>query len=383
MTKININNNQSLAHEDNREALKIFNQKGIITVGQAGDDNALRMNNTAPMITTPNINANLGVLNYIDPKSVEVLTATMTADMIAKPQKIGYWGLNSYTFNVKEHMGIVSPDDGTSNDVKRATTNVSQVLRGCKAFAGYWGNNDLERSQYSQMKIDIQAEDVKSLMQALNINRNNVFFNGVAETFNTALPVYGMINDPKLPAYQVVEANGVDPNNTATTLWKYKNPNLISNDVCVYAFGDLNAKSGGLVNTGLANGRGKLKLVVSNASLVYLNQMQSIGTSWVSARTLIENNLKGIEIIASPELDGVNNGSDVFYLIYEEEAYGDTLSNLYVEMARAYPIFTRHSEISQKISQLLAGCVVKIPMFITRWSGIENTTARNTVSYFN
>lgn len=384
MTAIKINNNQSLAHQDNREALKMFNQKGILTVGQAGDDNFLKMNNTAPMITTPNINANLGVLNYIDPKAVEILTATMTADMIAKPQKIGYWGLNSYTFNVKEHMGIVSPDDGTANDTKRSTTNVSQVLRGCKAFAGYWGNNDLARSQYSQMKIDLQAEDVKSLMQALNINRNMVFFNGVAETFNTPLPVYGLINDPKLPSYKVVENNGIDDNNQPTTSWKYKNPNQISNDVCVAAFGDLNTKSGGLVNTGFANRRGKLKLAVSNNALVYLNQMQNIGYSWVSARKLIEDNLPGIEIIACPELDGINNNSDVFYLIYEEEAYGDTLANLYVEMARAYPIFTQHSEISQKISQLIAGCVVKVPMFITRWTGIkDDTNTQNKQSYFN
>ena len=370
------NKNKSLNSFENAELLKVFNSKRILTIGSAGDDMMLKANNTAPMISTPNINANLGVLNFIDPEAIEILTAVMTADMIAKPRQIGFWGMNSYTFNVKENLGIVSPDDGSANDTKRTTSNVSQFLRGCKAFAGYWGNTDLQRSQYGQMKVDIQAEDVKSLMQALNINRNMVFFNGVAETFNTQLPIYGLTNDPQLPAYDVVRDYG------SGTQWANKNPNQISNDICVDAFGKLNKKSGGLVSTGIANGRGKLKLAVSNSSIVYLNQMQSVGNSWVSAKKLIEDNLKGIEIIACPELDGVSNNSDVFYLIYEENAYGDTVSNLYVEMARAYPIFTQHSEISQKISQLIMGCVVKRPMFIVRYTGInDNTVVENKTTY--
>lgn len=378
------NKNVSITHKDNREFLKTCNSKGILSVGYGNDEKLLKISNTAPMVSTPNINANLGVLNYIDPVAIEILTAVQTADMIAKPRKIGFWGLNSYTYNIKERMGKVSPDDGSANDTIRSTSNVSQVLRGVKAFAGYWGNNDLARSQYSQMQIDLQAEDVHGLMQALAINRNMVFFNGVRETWNTnngiSLPVYGFINDPKLPAYQIVKQN----NQNNSTQWKDKTPNEISNDVCVYAYGNLNKKSGGIVNTGRSNGRGRLKLCLSNASLVYLDQMQTIGNSWVSARQLIENNLKGIEIIACPELDGVNNNSDVFYLVYEEEAYGETMANVYVEMARAYKVFEKHSEISQKISQLIGGCVVKRPEFITRWTGINNNTdTQNKLTYFN
>lgn len=376
MTTYNVDKNKSLSSKENQEFARIMNQKGVLTCGTPGDDIALRAFNSAPMISTPNINANLGVLNYIDPEAVEILTAPMTADKIVEPKKIGFWGLNSYTFNIKEHLGQVSPDDGSANDTIRSTSNVSQTIRGCKAFAGYWGNNDIAKAQYNQMKVNLQEEDVKSLMNALNINRNLVFFQGVKETFETQLPVYGFANDPNLPAYSVVEAN----NAGTSTQWKDKTPNEIANDICVTAYGALIRKSKNLVGVG----SGKLKLVVSSSAAVYLNKQQAIGTQWINARKLIEETIKNIEIIECPELDAINNNSDVFYLIYEDRKFGSTVENLYVEMARAYPIFTHHSEISQKISQLLVGCVVKIPMFIVRYTGInDNNQVNNFDTYFN
>lgn len=366
--KIKINNNVPLSHIDNRQAFQVLNQKGIIGIGTPGDDKPNKIYNAAPMITTPNINANLGVLNYIDPECVEVLVAEQTADLIAKPKKVGFWGQNSYTFNIKEHFGIVSPDDGSANNTKKSSTNVSSVIRGCKIFAGYWGSNDIIKSQYSQMQIDIQSEDVKSLMNGLSINRNNIFFTGVKETWNNnqIMPIYGFLNDPNMPAYNLVINNSAG----TSTQWAKKTPNEIYNDICVYAFQDLKKKAKRFTTFK----SGKFKLVVSNSASVYLNAVQTIGESWISARTLVERAIPGIEIIESPELDSANNGSDVFYLIYEDSKFGDTVSNPYVEMARAYPIFTQHSEISQKISQCIMGCVTRIPMFISRWTGINDNT---------
>lgn len=364
--KIKINNNVPLSHIDNRQAFRALNEKGILTIGSATEK--IAMNNASPMISTPNINANLGVLNYIDKEAVEILVSPQTSDLISTPRKIGYWGMNSYTFNIKEHLGIVSPDDGSANDSKGSKTNISQVIRGCKYFCGYWGTNDLAKSQYSQMQVDIQADDVKSLMNGLSINRNNIFFTGVKETWNqnNVYPIYGLLNDPQLPAYKVVANNSAGN----STQWKNKTPNEISNDICVYAWGDLVSKSKGLCKLK----KGKLKLVVSNSAYTYLNLTQAVGNSWISAKMLVEQTLEGIEIINSPELDAGNNGSDVFYLIYEDSSYGDTVSNCFVEMARAYPIFQKDSETSQKISQGVMGCITKIPMFISRWTGINDNT---------
>ena len=364
--KIKINNKVPLSHVDNRQAFRALNEKGILTIGSATEK--IAMNNASPMISTPNINANLGVLNYIDKEAVEILVSPQTSDLISAPRKIGYWGMNSYTFNIKEHLGIVSPDDGSANDSKGSKTNISQVIRGCKYFCGYWGTNDLAKSQYSQMQVDIQADDVKSLMNGLAINRNNVFFTGVAETWNqnNVYPIYGLLNDPQLPSYKVVANNSAGN----STQWKNKTPNEISNDICVYAWGDLVSKSKGLCKLK----KGKLKLVVSNSAYTYLNLTQAVGNSWISAKMLVEQTLEGIEIINSPELDAGNNGSDVFYLIYEDSSYGDTVSNCFVEMARAYPVFQKDSETSQKISQGVMGCITKIPMFISRWTGINDNT---------
>ena len=53
------------------------------------------------------------------------------------------------------------------------------------------------------------------------------------------------------------------------------------------------------------------------------------------------------------------------------EADGNaTILNSYVEMARAYPIFQKDSVVSQKISAATSGCVVQVPMLITRVTGV-------------
>ena len=73
------------------------------------------------------------------------------------------------------------------------------------------------------MQIDIQSEDVKSLMNGLSINRNNIFFTGVKETWNNnqIMPIYGFLNDPNMPAYNLVINNSAG----TSTQWAKKTPN--------------------------------------------------------------------------------------------------------------------------------------------------------------
>ncbi len=374
--KIKVNNNMPLSHIDNRQAFRALNEKGIITIGTPGDEKPNRMYNTAPLISTPNINASLGALNYINPQAIEVLTAVRTADRIAKPTKVATWGDTSYTIQVKEYTGVATPDDGSAFDGKKSGLNYSYYIRGIKYFCDGWGTNDIEQSQYSKVKTNVVDDKVKASMNTLSINRNLTFFKGIEETWNqnNIYPVYGLLNDPNLKSYNVVEAT-----QSGSTYWADKDPNQIANDV-IQAYGQLIDQTGALVEEETNR---TLKLVVSSHSYTYLIKPYSLAATLFTAQMIIEQNIPGIEIICSPELNNANNSSDVFYLIYENSAYGETISNPYVEMARAYPIFVQDSETSQKISSGILGCIVNIPMFITRWTGIGNNTTSTPVMDIN
>jgi hypothetical protein len=76
-----------------------------------------------------------------------------------------------------------------------------------------------------------------------------------------------------------------------------------------------------------------------------------------------------LEIVAVPQFNVADSSSDVFYLIMRP-AGKDTIIHSYVEMARAYPLEVRSSEVYQKISAATSGCIVQYPVFVVRYNGI-------------
>lgn len=384
MTQYKVNNNVAISHGENSAFLREMMSKGIISCGHAGDDLVFRSFNASPAVTVPNINVPLGALNYIKPEDIEVRTAIQVSDLIAPKTKLGTWGgTKLITIKIKEFSGKVSPDDGTANDTIKSTVNYDFITRGVFPFAGYWGNTDMGRETAGAMQNNLQADDVKSLMNTMAIAQNQIFFNGVSEkqltTLGVQMPVYGFLNDPNLPAYTTVASNAA----SSSTYWASKTVEEIYKDVLT-SYGRLVNKSGGnIIGNGLANGRGKLKLAISLGSFTDLKRVQSVGTQWISVYEMIKANfgMSDSDFIPVPQFNNANNDSDVFYLIYEDDTIGATVLNVYQELIRAYPIFQKHSELSQKISSQVSGCIVQYPMFIDRCDGIGQSTAFNQEIY--
>lgn len=379
MLSFDVNNNVSIENTENRKMFNALMEKGIISYGTPGDEySSSRVFNAAPAVTTPNVNVPLGAMNYIFPQDIEIRTAIKTADKIATRQKIGEWGGSKMiTIKVKEFNGQVTPDDGFANSTSRSTVNYSYITRGVFPFAGYWGNTDMGRTTAAAFGEDLKSDDVASLMSSLAIAQNQIFFTGVKEknlkTVGVDNPVYGLLNEPNLDGYNTVANNGIDPSGNKSTYWEYKTVNQIYNDVLI-AYKELINKSGGnIVSEGISSLKGKIKLAISLGTYYLLKTVQSTGTQWISAYELIKNNLglQDEDIIPVPQFNGAYNNEDVFYLIYEETGvYGPTILNIYQELIRAYPIFQQHSEISQKIASQVSGCIVRYPMFVTRYTGI-------------
>lgn len=358
-TELKFNNSVSLNHSDNKALRETAMRKGIIGVQQP-------MMNAAPFVTTPNINAPLGALNYIRPRAIEVLTAPQVSDKIAVPEKNGNWGEKLVTIKLKEFTGEVSTDDGFTSDGLQAKTNYSNAIRGVYYYTTSWLSTEIEEAAVGAFQEDHRANQAEAAMRTLALFRNKYFFSGVSDKGLTA-PVEGLLNASDLNAYVSVAAGA---GSTNPTYWVNKTSDEIVNDI-VTAKATLNKQSMGLVDDGLEAGRGKMILAVATGSAGQLDRTNNFG---LTARKMLKEMYGDkLEIVSVPQFDNAYSNSDVFYLVYSEDDM-PTILNSYVEMARAYPLTVQDSVISQKISAATSGCIVQYPMFIARFNGIGATT---------
>ena len=358
MTKFKVNNAVSIAHTDNRDLLAAARAKGEIFVSNI---------TAAPMVTTPNINVPLGALNYIRPKAIEVLTAPRVSDTIARPEKNGRWGDKAVTIKLKEYLGTVSPDDGLTADGLEQKTNYSYVMRGVYYYMDSWLATDLEDATSAAMNENYRADQATGTLRTLAIARNDFFFTGV-QTASGMSPIYGILNEPNLAAYETVASNGAE---TPSTYWINKTPEQIANDV-VTAISQLYTQSNGIVEDELENGT--IILAVAVGSIGQLDRTNMYGKS---ARAILKETYGNrLKIVAVPQFNNADSNSDVFYVIFQMNDGPATILNSYIELARAYPIFQKDSVVSQKISAATSGAVVQYPWAVVRYNGIGQTTAR-------
>lgn len=364
MSKFKVNNGVSVSHPDNADFLKAMVSKGVIGY-ETQTSNAA----AGQMVTTPNINAPLGALNYIRADAIEALVAPQVADMIAKPQKNGNWGDETITFKMKEYTGTVSPDDGLVSDGLQVKTNYSNSIRGVYYYMTGWMSNDRQEATAGAFAENYRADQAKAAMRTLAVHRNLYFFNGVSSQ-PSSIPIQGLLNAEGLTAFEAVKSGSSATN---PTYWSTKRPEEIVNDI-VAAKQKLNNQSYGLADAGLASGRGKLILAVATGAFESLDRTNRFG---VTARKLLNEQYGDkLVIIPVPQFNSADSDSDVFYLIYDD-GITPTVINSYVEMARAYPIFVKDSTTSQKISAATSGCIVQYPMFVVRFNAIGATPKTN------
>lgn len=355
MKQFKVNNAKSIAHTSNADFLRFVRAKQII-----GVDNA------APAITAPNINVIAGALQYIRPKAIETLTAPRVADKISRAEKFGKWGDRVVVIKQKEYTGKTSPDDGMTSDGLQVKTNYNYVSRGVFYYTTGWLSTDLQEATTDGIQENYRADQAEAAMRTLAIDRNAYFFNGV-EVAGSAAPIYGFLNEPSLGAYTTVAANGTGD----STYWSTKTPENIYNDV-VTAINQLYVQANGIVEDELANG--KIKIAIAAGSLGQLDRTNGYG---VTARKLLKETY-GDKVVfeAVPQLNSADSNSDCMYVIFDMEGEQSTLLNGYVEMARAYPLFTKDSVVSQKISAATAGAIVQYPWAIVRVNGLGQTPRR-------
>jgi hypothetical protein len=353
MTKFTLDLTKPVNHASNAALIRAFNARGFRLT-----------ENEAPMVSAPNVNMPLGALNYIRPQAVDALTAVQNADKIAQIVKNGKWADDSVTIKLKEYVGHTIPDDGRAHSGRKTKTNVSTVTRGVYRFRADWDSNDVKEAQWGAMAEDYRASQAEGSMRAIALDRNAFFFRGV-DTHGSTLPIYGYLNDVALPAYIPV-ADGA----SGEASWADKTPAEIANDV-IEGVNQANQTSGGQLERLMGAGQGTLIISIALGSYGRLDRSVDTGNNKTARMILKEMYGDKIEFVSVPEMNSADSDQDVFYVeLRVKSAIADTILNSCTELARAYPIEQRSSEVSQKISADTQGCIVQLPLFIARYSGI-------------
>ena len=313
-----------------------------------GDRNALARD--AALITTPNTTVPAELLAYIDPMVVEIMTAPRRAREIFPEMKKGDWTTPYSKWRMDEVTGSTQPysdyANGTTSGVNSQWATRQQYLFQTSITYG-----DLEVAMSGVAKLNLASAKQKAAATKLDIDANKFALNGVA-----GREVYGILNDPNLPAAITAAAVGVG----SSTKWEDKTTVQIYNDVLAL-FSELVNQTAGLIDQNTA-----LKLCLSPGMAVKLGAATDFN---VSVLDMIRKYFPNITIVTVPELASTSAGETA--LMLAEEINGAPIGYIgYGEKMMAGRIVPDMSSFRQKFVSTTYGGVVLQPMGIASMTGI-------------
>ena len=184
-------------------------------------ENRARIAQDAALITTPNTTVPAELLAYIDPMVIEILTAPRRAREIFGEEKKGDWTTPYMKWRVDEMTGKTEPysdyANGTTSGVNSEwQTRVQYVFQTSITYG------DFEVDMSSTAKVNLAASKQRAAANVIDIDQNRFYLLGVA-----GKEIYGILNDPNLPAAITAGATGTG----GSTKWADKTTVQIYNDV--------------------------------------------------------------------------------------------------------------------------------------------------------
>lgn len=304
------------------------------------------------MVTVSNAGIPAYLANWLDPELIRILVTPMKAAEIVGEKKNGDWTTLTAQFPVVESTGEVSSYGDFSNNGS-VGSNVNWVPRQSYHYqtVTQWGERELE--MYGVAKID-QASNL-NIASALTLNKfqNKTYFFGL-----TGLTLYGLLNDPSLPASITPAATG----SGGGTLWSTKTGETIYGDI-QRLYTQLQTQLKGVIERDAA-----MTLALSpekEADLTKTNQYN------VNVLDQIKKNFPNLKIVAAVEYSTAGTGNaQLMQLIVDEIDGVKTAYCAFTEKMRAHPIIPGLSEWKQKKSQGTWGAIIKRPVAIASMYGI-------------
>lgn len=326
--------------------MSTFNQlerdAGIVFMGVGKkllDDNiaaALAMDAQPALTTVGNSGIPAWMLNYVDPKLIEVVLQPMKTAEIFGEVKKGDWTTETATFMTVEPTGEVSSyGDYNNNGVSGVNVNFPQRQSYHYQVFTRWGEREVARA--GEAKIDYVSRVNEASVNALNRFQNKTYLFGVAGLQN-----YGILNDPSLPA-----------STAAAKTWATSTGEEVYESIRKL-FQALLKQTGGKIDM-----QTPMLLVCSPTASVELTKTNQYN---VNVADQLKKNFPNLRVETIPEYSAASG--EVVQLIVEELDGQRTLECGFTEKMRAHNMVLEASSIKQKKSQGTWGAIIYRPFCI-------------------
>lgn len=338
-----------------QEQLDVMKQYGIIfdtgspIRGILANDSIDQLANDAAMVTAANSGVPVEFTSYIDPMVIPILTATRGAREIFGEAKKGDWTTSYARFQTSEITGEVEAytdyGQGGASDVNPTFPVRTQYIYQTNIRYG-----DREVDVASRARLQLAADKQRAAATVIDIASNKFALYGVA-----GLEIYGLLNDPNLPA-----AVSSLPNADSKTLWAEKSTKEIYEDV-LYLFGKMADRGAGHIDANT-----ELVLATSPATQVQLGKATDFN---ISARQMLETYFPKIRFVALPELATTTSGTSILLVAPTIEGL-PTAQIGFSEKFRAMRLIPESSSFHQKFVGSSYGTIIYRPFAIGKMTSV-------------
>lgn len=338
-----------------QEQLDVMKQYGIIfdtgspIRGILANDSIDQLANDAAMVTAANSGVPVEFTSYIDPMVIPILTATRGAREIFGEAKKGDWTTSYARFQTSEITGEVEAytdyGQGGASDVNPTFPVRTQYIYQTNIRYG-----DREVDVASRARLQLAADKQRAAATVIDIASNKFALYGVA-----GLEIYGLLNDPNLPA-----TVSTLPNAGSKTLWAEKSTKEIYEDV-LYLFGQMADRGAGHIDANT-----ELVLATSPATQVQLGKATDFN---ISARQMLETYFPKIRFVALPELATETSGTSILLVAPTIEGL-PTAQIGFSEKFRAMRLIPESSSFHQKFVGSSYGTIIYRPFAIGKMTGV-------------
>lgn len=332
-----------------QEQLDVMKQYGIIfdtgspIRGILANDSIDQLANDAAMVTAANSGVPVEFTSYIDPMVIPILTATRGAREIFGEAKKGDWTTSYARFQTSEITGEVEAytdyGQGGASDVNPTFPVRTQYIYQTNIRYG-----DREVDVASRARLQLAADKQRAAATVIDIASNKFALYGVA-----GLEIYGLLNDPNLPA-----AVTPLPNADKKTLWADKSTKEIYEDV-LYLFSKMAERGAGHIDANT-----ELVLATTPATQVQLGKATDFN---ISARQMLETYFPRIRFVALPELATETSGNSILLVAPTIEGL-PTAQIGFSEKFRAMRLIPESSSFHQKFVGSSYGTIIYRPFAI-------------------
>lgn len=337
-----------------QEQLDVMKQYGIVfdtgapIRGILANDSIDQLANDAAMVTS---GIPVEFTSYIDPMVIPILTATRGAREIFGEAKKGDWTTSYARFQTSEITGEVEAytdyGQGGASDVNPTFPVRTQYIYQTNIRYG-----DREVDVASRARLQLAADKQRAAATVIDIASNKFALYGVA-----GLEIYGLLNDPNLPA--AVSPLPL-PNADSKTLWAEKSTKEIYEDV-LYLFGKMADRGAGHIDANT-----ELVLATSPATQVQLGKATDFN---ISARQMLETYFPRIRFVALPELATATGGTSILLVAPTIEGL-PTAQIGFSEKFRAMRLIPESSSFHQKFVGSSYGTIIYRPFAIGTMTGV-------------